>query len=74
MLFCRVHYNGMSIFENGTLVVLQYGGRLISFYKMVASLFLILDVLYIGQHLRSRGITEIRTPMAPPLEGPSLFQ
>ncbi len=44
------------------------------FYKMVASLFLILDVLYIGQHLQSRGITEIRTPMAPPQEGPSLFQ
>jgi len=42
---------------------------LISFYKMVGSLFLILDVLYIGQHLRSRGITEIRTPMAPPQEG-----
>ncbi len=74
MLFWRVHYNGMSISENGTLVVLEYGWRLISFYKMVASLFLILDVLYIGQHLQSRGITEIRTPMAPPQEGPSLFQ
>jgi len=66
MLFWRVHYNGMSISENGTLVILEYGGCLISLCKMVASLFLILDVLYIGQHLRSRGITEIRTPMAPP--------
>ncbi len=33
MLFWRVHYNGMSISENGTLFVLQYGGRLISFLQ-----------------------------------------
>jgi len=26
MLFWRVHYNRMSISENGTLVVLEYGG------------------------------------------------
>jgi len=41
-----------------------------SFYKMVATVFLVLDVLYVGQHPQSRGITEIRTPLAPPQEGP----
>ncbi len=41
-----------------------------SFYKMVAPVFLILDVLHVGQHPQSRGVTEIRTPSAPPQEGP----
>jgi hypothetical protein len=41
-----------------------------SFYKMLTPVFKILDVLYVGQHPQSRGITEIRTPLAPPQEGP----
>jgi hypothetical protein len=41
-------------------VILQNGGPL----------FKILDVLYVGQHQWSRGITEIRTPLAPSQEGP----
>jgi hypothetical protein len=45
----------------------QYGGCVILFYKVVAAVFKVLDVLYLGQHPQSRGISEIKTP---PQQGP----
>jgi len=37
---------------------------------MVAPVFVILAVLYVGQGPQRKGITEIRTPLAPPQEDP----